>query len=1010
MNSNEAADRKSPSTPSLLAQHFDCRFYVLQAGEEICGDPIQDFLESGWSHGHDPAPWFSCVDYLDEHPDVRDAGLNPFVHYIEYGWGEGRRVSASRHQDKFWESPVTVRQPVPQSGPQIALITKELPGFGSSGGIGTASIQLACLLAQHGHCVQVYWLSGSASSDLEAQQASRDLGVNVRAIQRQSWSDDEGAIGDSLAVHRFLAELPKPPSLLIGPDYGGILFHTLQARRMGIAHGRTKVMVALHGTTRWALELDGSGIMSDEQLLLDFMERRAIQDADQVVGLSHYCVDWHRQAGFFDASQDVPVLCNPILVDLQSLGNHYAQPTDQLIIVGKHQDKKGISQVLRAVSAVSDSLRAASIGVSVIGHPGELSGLPSVLFLDQIASKWNFEWSYLPSLSTQQIVDYYSRFKNPLVLIPSPVENCPYALLEPLALGLRVLSSSTGGGTELLHSDSLADWTIDTTSEATIAAALERALLQVDGPKPAERVRNSTADWLRLIAALCEEEQASPPRLAESEYRWPSLSIVIVHHERPGKLLQAVQAVEGIPYEGQLKVLVVDDGSRDTASREALDWLVKRGVQVLREEGSYLGAARNAALKAAETELIVFLDDDDLCFPSIASALVSALLTSGADAVVSPAVTFDHSMRGFALTYPECIPRSDQFTPLGGPLSLALRRNVLGGAVGIHYVSKLKALGGFTELKGVGYEDYEVWARYLANGLRIRVHLEPQFMYEVGKPSMLSTTSAAKGMKRVLAAFDGEVAQTAMHDFVAAGVTAVGWRIDRDRLDFRVEQLVGLARWREAVKDLPSRPSAPDWLAFSEGLHLRFVAEGLRRGMDGVFSIQPRGGLPTKRVQNCEPSFTELLEGVLDPAIDPSTVAVELLRRRHAGTLKVADEGDLLLWVQRLRVLPIADRVTVLSVIADVAEDAGLHRVMNSALLLLVESEEMQYRSRYPGIRVGTGSEFVSGLQHFVNFGRSEGRIGYEGLLRLIKRRWRVGDDAFSQSILSWLAERGSMT
>lgn len=40
----------------------------------------------------DPGPGFSCSAYLSDNPDVREAGLNPLLHYLRFGKDEGRIV------------------------------------------------------------------------------------------------------------------------------------------------------------------------------------------------------------------------------------------------------------------------------------------------------------------------------------------------------------------------------------------------------------------------------------------------------------------------------------------------------------------------------------------------------------------------------------------------------------------------------------------------------------------------------------------------------------------------------------------------------------------------------------------------------------------------------------------------------------------------------------------------------------------------------------------------------
>ncbi|MGT2485378.1 hypothetical protein ACU4GA_03820 [Methylobacterium oryzae CBMB20] len=42
------------------------------------------------ARGRDPSGHFSTDGYLDANPDVRVAGINPLVHFLEVGFAEGR--------------------------------------------------------------------------------------------------------------------------------------------------------------------------------------------------------------------------------------------------------------------------------------------------------------------------------------------------------------------------------------------------------------------------------------------------------------------------------------------------------------------------------------------------------------------------------------------------------------------------------------------------------------------------------------------------------------------------------------------------------------------------------------------------------------------------------------------------------------------------------------------------------------------------------------------------------
>lgn len=53
-------------------------------------DPLLHYLEFGWKEGRDPGPRFSTVAYLRANEDVASIGVNPLLHYVEYGHSEGR--------------------------------------------------------------------------------------------------------------------------------------------------------------------------------------------------------------------------------------------------------------------------------------------------------------------------------------------------------------------------------------------------------------------------------------------------------------------------------------------------------------------------------------------------------------------------------------------------------------------------------------------------------------------------------------------------------------------------------------------------------------------------------------------------------------------------------------------------------------------------------------------------------------------------------------------------------
>lgn len=84
---------------ALVEPAFDSQYYLEDNPDvaEAGMDPVLHYLEHGTVEGRDPTPAFSTAYYLETNPDVAEAGINPYYHYLVQGRGEGRRPSPSRH-------------------------------------------------------------------------------------------------------------------------------------------------------------------------------------------------------------------------------------------------------------------------------------------------------------------------------------------------------------------------------------------------------------------------------------------------------------------------------------------------------------------------------------------------------------------------------------------------------------------------------------------------------------------------------------------------------------------------------------------------------------------------------------------------------------------------------------------------------------------------------------------------------------------------------------------------
>jgi glycosyltransferase involved in cell wall biosynthesis len=85
--------REDGEVEETIAAAIDQDFYRAQAPDLDEVDPVKHYVAQGHAAGLKPAPDFDTAFYLSRSPDVRDAGMNGFFHYLRWGRIEGRAPS-----------------------------------------------------------------------------------------------------------------------------------------------------------------------------------------------------------------------------------------------------------------------------------------------------------------------------------------------------------------------------------------------------------------------------------------------------------------------------------------------------------------------------------------------------------------------------------------------------------------------------------------------------------------------------------------------------------------------------------------------------------------------------------------------------------------------------------------------------------------------------------------------------------------------------------------------------
>lgn len=217
----------------LVARHIDSGFYA-------DGDAIRaarHYCATGWREGRDPTDWFKTDAYLRANPDVRDAGINPFWHYLVQGRQEGRPPDPAAETPPASAAPARrgralVRNPTVLSAGLLHTLLREAvgPASGLVVAFGEADPQeprdaAALLVADEqrkfsGDCAAYLYLSPTerraglspTSPDphwLAVTLDARPLGVTTAGAVAVALASLPGPLRSLLVVHSLSGQRPE---------------------------------------------------------------------------------------------------------------------------------------------------------------------------------------------------------------------------------------------------------------------------------------------------------------------------------------------------------------------------------------------------------------------------------------------------------------------------------------------------------------------------------------------------------------------------------------------------------------------------------------------------------------------------------------------------------------------------------------------------------------------------------------------------------------------------------
>lgn len=505
------------------------------------------------------------------------------------------------------------------------------------------------------------------------------------------------AVRPMIDSHRLAHELARrPPDVMIAPLRGGIAQAALMARSCGEAFAGTRIVLWGNQPSRDHF-LASDAMASDlSPLIADAMERQCLALADALILPDEMA----GMPSFPGLDLRLPILPRPRMAGATTTADNRTQ-IREIVFMGAFQRSTGAGEFIEAMERLA---RAGLLGDKLVTFLGPMTdsayGL-SKEWLGQKAAAWPFRFRVVEETERKRALRYASE-PGRLVVGLFPDSDDLHALRacnrDHVALAARPMSDP-----------SLAGRLVD-----AIAIALE-------GNGTADRRQDET-DWPTLLAQVTGLD-ISPQRSGTD-----SVTVCVLHYNRLGFLRQALASIPRSIDGHEVEILVIDNASPIPEVERAIREVAgdRAGLRVLALAAPLpQTVAYNRGMAEARSEIVVFLDDDNLFLAGGLERLAHAASTGAHDIVVTSLDVFDDGEGD-----PRSIASAGRLLFLGAAHSAGLFFNAFGDTAMAVRRTSFTAFGGFHEL---GYDypslDWVTLAKAQGAGLRIGALQWPAVRY-----------------------------------------------------------------------------------------------------------------------------------------------------------------------------------------------------------------------------------------------------------------------------------------
>jgi O-antigen biosynthesis protein len=650
---------------------------------------------------------------------------------------------------------------------KVALVTHDVQTLaGRAGGVAAFVTHWARLLRQAGEEVTIVLTrqeTHPVAIDEKWRSRYAEWGIKLVELHNTEPSPDRWSEPWTARLSELVAPHLNGFDIAYFQDWANVAFHTARVKRF--ARPPMPVLVTvLHGPSPWIRTGNQAYPEVPEDLHLDYIERYSAKYSDFVVSPSRYMVAWLRANGW-EFRADPAVLGLPYLAQERAVFAIPKAPVARLIFFGRLEIRKGFSLFVSALRLLFDH------------HPSALEGIFEIVLLGESpepATLHGVRAELAPlaipvvhrgDLDSGQAQEFLAGCAvDSLVIVPSPADNFPYAVIEASRIpGVNLLCSQGGGIPEIFDGHAKEHF-FEPHPLALAGKLRERLMPSASVPVPNLPPYDSAAANARWLSF--HRHALETPARPVTHNSIPSVDVCIPYFNKAAYLPQLLTALERQTAK-RFGVIVVDDGS-DPAAKAVFDQLAEkyrdRGWTFVAQPNSFVDAARNRAASLSTATYLFFIDADDVPVPHAIERMLEAITLSGDDCVVAGGMLVEHE----AALDPENARVLARYMPLGPDLVCGLvDPMVLGPSMILIRRGAFEQIGGYRTVRGAAHEDWELQIRLVMAGLRVDVLPEFLLYFRKTESGLSRTSSEYEAKRRLIETYEDELARVGLRGMAA---------------------------------------------------------------------------------------------------------------------------------------------------------------------------------------------------------------------------------------------------